>query len=383
MGKPSQRTGTAKTKYPKLFENSPFDLTFFALVMVILCVGLVMMFSASHASAYFNKHDSYYYIKKQAMFAVIGLVCMFITSKINYEYLKFLAIPIYGVSLVLLGLVLVIGTGKYDEKRWIDLGFTNIQPSEIAKIGIILMLALYISRYYKYMKTFVKGVVIPGVIIGAAAVLIVLEPHMSGTILIFTIGIVLMIIGGVSFKYLAILGGVAGAGLLLVLTKTDYMTSRITMWLHPESDPQGKGFQTLQSLYAVGSGGLFGLGLGKSRQKYLYIPEPQNDFIFAIICEELGFIGALVIMGLFVFLVYRGFIIAMRSPDKFGSFVVYGIMSSVAVQVILNIAVVTNAIPVTGISLPFFSYGGSALVILLTEMGVVLSISRKARLEKG
>lgn len=384
MSRPRNRKrAKKKQQLPPLFDSSPIDLTFFALVLIILCVGLVMMFSASHASAYFTHGDSYHYIKKQAAFAVIGLIIMFLVSKINYFYLKFLAIPAYGISLILLILVLVIGTGKYDEKRWLDLGLFNVQPSEVAKIGIILMLSLYISRYYKHMKGFVKGILIPGILIGAAAILIILEPHMSGTVLVLMIGLILMIIGGSSFKYLTIFGSAAMAGLIYVLTQTDYMTNRIEIWRNPGADPQGGGFQTLQSLYAVGSGGLFGLGLGKSRQKYLYIPEPQNDFIFAIVCEELGFIGAVAIIGLFVLLIYRGFIIAMRSPDKFGALVVYGIMSNVAVQTLLNIAVVTNAIPVTGISLPFFSYGGSALLILLAEMGIVLAVSRKARLEKG
>lgn len=210
-----------------------------------------------------------------------------------------------------------------------------------------------------------------------------MEPHLSGAILVLSVGGIVMISGGTKLRYLGVAGGCAAAGIIYVITNTDYMAARIHIWLNPASDPSGKGFQTLQSLYAIGSGGLTGLGLGNSRQKFLYLPEPQNDYVFSIVCEELGFIGAFLIICLFVLLIYRGYVIALRSEDKFGSVLVIGIISRIAVQTLLNLAVVTNAIPVTGISLPFFSYGGTALLMLLGEMGIVLAVSRTAKLNKG
>lgn len=381
MSKPA--AAKKKSKSMRLFESAPIDLVFFAMVIVILAIGLVMLMSASHYSSMYKYGDSYYEIKRQLVFAGIGLAVMFIASRVNYRILRFAAVPLYGVSGLMLAAVLVVGTGKNTEKRWIDLGPVTFQPSEIAKFALILFLAWYITKYAKDMHKFFKGLVVPGIFVVAYMGLIIIEPHLSGAIIVALVGLTLMVVGGTRMFYMFGLGGVVGAIGLFILSKTSYMQARINIWLHPESDPLGGGFQVLQALYAIGSGGLFGLGVGNSRQKRLYIPEPQNDYIFPIICEELGFIGALLIIALFVLLIYRGFVIAMKAPDRFGALLCYGIVSMVAYQVLLNVMVVTNTLPPTGISLPFFSAGGTALVILMAEMGVVLSVSRQARLEKG
>lgn len=382
--KDDNQTTLGKKKFSLWAELTSFDLFFFVLVIILLCIGLVMMFSSSYASAYFKNNDSYYYIKKQLFWAAIGLAAMFIFSRINYNVWRIAALPLYAVSIILLVLVKFIGKGNYEEQRWLVIGGVNIQPSEIAKFAIILILAVYISINYSKMKKIYNGILIPGAIIGVAAVLILIEPHLSGTLLVVAVGFILLIIGGANLKFFAIAAvGATASVAIFVVMKSGYMMDRINIWLNPAADPLGKGFQPLQSLYAIGSGGIWGLGLGRSIQKYLYIPEPQNDYIFSIVCEELGFIGALIIIILFALLVYRGFVIAWSAPDKFGSLLVIGITTLVAIQILLNIAVVTNTVPPTGISLPFFSYGGTALTILLGEMGIILSVSRYSRLNKG
>lgn len=356
------------------------DLPFFVLVVLLMSAGLVMVFSASYANAQYEFGDSYHYIKAQFLWMLIGLVVMTITIFIPYNVVRRFSLLILVVSILLLVAVLFIGPVINDTRRWIVLGPVRFQPSEIAKIGVILGFSHLIAANYKSMKTFSVGILPFAVILMIISGLMVLEPHFSGTILILAIGAVLMIVGGANLKWFALVGGAGACALFYVIYFTDYAKSRIEIWLNPFSDPQGKGFQTIQSLYAIGSGGVMGLGLGNSRQKYMYIPEPQNDFIFAIVCEELGFIGALIIIILFVLLIWRGFAIAFKAPDRFSSLVVVGIISRIAIQTILNIAVVTNSIPNTGISLPFFSYGGSSLVILLFEMGLVLGISRYANM---
>ena len=284
--------------------------------------------------------------------------------------------------LVLLLVLPPMVEGK-DVKRWIVIGPINFQPSEIAKFAIILLFSSLIAANHKQMKSF-KFIAFLVVLLGLQCGLVVMEPHLSATVLIFAIGIVLLIVGGLPKRY--ILGGVgagAGLGILAVVTGViGYGSDRIKYWLDPWADAKGKGFQTIQSLLAIGSGGILGRGIGQSRQKYLWLPEPHNDFIFAIVCEELGLIGALVIILLFCLLVWRGFTIAMRAKDKFGSLLALGLTFQVGLQAMLNIWVVTNTIPNTGISLPFFSYGGTSLLILLAEMGIVLSVSRGANIEK-
>ena len=361
------------------------DITFLSFVLILLTVGLVMLYSSSYAFSYNQYGNSYKFISRQAMFAAVGIVVMLVVSRIDYHFWRKFAWILYALSTVMLVLLLVLPPmveGK-DVKRWIVIGPINFQPSEIAKFAIILLFSSLIAANHKQMKSF-KFIAFLVVLLGLQCGLVVMEPHLSATVLIFAIGIVLLIVGGLPKRY--ILGGVgagAGLGILAVVTGViGYGSDRIKYWLDPWADAKGKGFQTIQSLLAIGSGGILGRGIGQSRQKYLWLPEPHNDFIFAIVCEELGLIGALVIILLFCLLVWRGFTIAMRAKDKFGSLLALGLTFQVGLQAMLNIWVVTNTIPNTGISLPFFSYGGTSLLILLAEMGIVLSVSRGANIEK-
>ncbi|MEE1054901.1 MAG: putative peptidoglycan glycosyltransferase FtsW, partial [Acutalibacteraceae bacterium] len=348
-------------------------------------IGLVMLFSASYAYSLEYYGSSYKFISRQAMFAGVGIVIMLLVSKIDYHFWRKFAWIAYGLAIILLGVLLVLPpmVAGMDVKRWMVLGPINFQPSELAKFAIILLFSSLIAANYKQIKNF-GFIAFLVILLGATCVLIVLEPHLSATVLVFCIGIVLLIIGGLPKRY--IIGG-AGAGVvgvaaLILSGAVGYGSDRIKYWLDPWADATGLGFQTIQSLLAIGSGGILGRGIGQSRQKYLWVPEPHNDFIFSIVCEELGLVGALVIILLFALLVWRGFTIAMHAPDKFGSLMAIGLTFQVGLQAMLNIWVVTNTIPNTGISLPFFSYGGTSLVILLAEMGIVLSISRGANIEK-
>ena len=366
-------------------EIGKIDLPFLILVLVILTIGLIMLFSASYVDALYREGDPFFYIKKQAIFAVVGIIAMlFIGYVVDYHILHRFALPILAVTVVLL-IIVYFCPPVNGVHRWIPVPIVgSIQPSEIAKFAVIAMFAHIISLNYKKMHTF-KGGVLPFAIIGGVVVpLVLFERHLSGGILIFMICIVMMMVGGTKMRWfggataLAAVAGVAAYAVGLL----DSVKSRLEVFIDPFVDAQGAGFQNIQSLYAICSGGLMGLGLGNSRQKYLYIPEPQNDFIFAIVCEELGFVGAAIIIILFALLVWRGFVIASKAKDKFGTMLVIGIVAQVGLQTILNIAVVTKSVPNTGIPLPFFSYGGSALLILLAEMGVVLNVSRHSNMEK-
>jgi len=375
-----------KQKEPFFYSKERPDYVFLAIVFVVLVVGLIMMFSASYVTSYFsNDGDSFYFIKRQGFFAVIGIIGMLIVSKINYKRLltKRIIVVYYIICIMALVAVLLIGEGDGVEKRWIDLGITTVQPSEFAKLAVILGLAYYLTTNYKNLKNVIMGIVIPVAIIGIPAALVLAEPHLSGAILILAVGFVMMIVAGSNFIWCGLMAGIGAAGLVTVCLATSYMKQRLIVWRDPWADPSDTGYQTIQSLYAIGSGGLTGLGLGQSRQKYLYLPKPQNDYVFAIVAEELGFVGCLIILALFLFLIYRGFLIAMRSESRFGTFIAFGISLRLAIQVILNIGVVTNTIPPTGISLPFFSSGGTALLVQLIEMGLVLSISRQSKLNKA
>ena len=342
------------------------------------------MFSASYASSYYETGDSFYYIKRQLLFAVVGVVMMLAIANIDYHILHRFAFLIYAGTLFLLVVVLIVPT-REDAKRWINLGFTTFQPSELAKFAIVLIFAHLISVNYERMKNPRYGVWPFLVLLGVVVMLMLLEPHLSGTILIVSIGVVMMFVGGTDLKWFMLGGvliGVAIVAAVLIPGVVPYAMDRLQYWIDPWSDPQNKGFQTIQSLYAIGSGGLMGVGIGNSRQKHLYLPEPHNDFVFSVVCEELGFIGATLIILLFVLLIWRGYVVAMRCRDRFGSMLAVGLTTQVGVQTVLNIAVVSNTIPNTGISLPFFSYGGTALVMLLCEMGVILSVSRQTNIEK-
>ena len=373
-------------KKNKLLLSGKMDITFLSFVLILLTIGLVMLFSASYAYSYEYYNNSYRFILRQATLGGIGVVFMLGISKIDYHILRKFTWLVYGATFIMLIVLLALPPmiKGMDVKRWIIIGPINFQPSEIAKFAIILVFSSLIAANYKQMGSFKFVAILLG-ILGITCVLVMLEPHLSATILIFLIGIVIMIIGGLKLKYI-IGGALIGAGgvVFAIATKMiSYGSDRIKYWLDPWLDAKGKGFQTIQSLLAIGSGGILGRGIGQSRQKYLWVPEPHNDFIFSIVCEELGLVGALVIILLFALLVWRGFTIAMRAPDKFGSLLAIGLTFQVGLQAMLNIWVVTNTIPNTGISLPFFSYGGTSLMILLAEMGIVLSVSRASVMEKG
>lgn len=384
-------TAVEKTKAQaqKKLLRGGFDLPLFVLVMILLLLGLVMMFSASYADGYYNHGDGYYYIKKQALWAALGVVAMYIMAQFDYHKLRRFALPLLGVTYLLLVGVLFTAPIK-GVRRWIDVGPVNIQPSEIAKFAVVLLFAHMIAKYTadrskNKMETFRFGVVPFVAVLGSIAALMIKEPHLSGTILILSIGCVMMFVGGTRIRYFIIGICIAAAGLLGIVFFTNaikYAKNRLIYWIDPFKDPQGSGWQTIQSLYAIGSGGVMGLGLGKSRQKYLYVSEPQNDFVFPILCEELGLVGAAIVIVLFALLVWRGYVVAMRAPDRFGSMLAIGLITQVGLQAILNIAVTTNTVPNTGISLPFFSYGGSSLLMLLFQMGIVLSVSRYSSIEQ-
>lgn len=375
-----------KKKVKRSFwQKGKLDIPFLALVLTLLSIGLVMLFSASYAFSYTNFGNSYRFISRQAGFAVFGVVAMLLVSKVDYHIYKKLAWPLYIIVVIVLAALLIMppmleGT---DVKRWLAIGSFSFQPSEFAKIAVAILFSSWLSANPKKIKQF-RYLFSMVVLLGIPCVLVVLEPHLSATLLIFAIGIILLIVGGIKKRWIGVgLGvGVAGGVVAILSGAVSYGSDRIKYWLDPWADPSGKGYQTIQSLLAIGSGGLMGRGIGQSRQKYLWVPEPHNDFIFAIVCEELGIIGALVVIALFCALVWRGFTIALKAEDSFGTFLSLALTFHVGLQALLNILVVTNSIPNTGISLPFFSYGGTALVILLAEMGIVLSVSRGSSVEK-
>lgn len=378
----------------KLFSlGAGLDMPLLIFILVLLAIGLVMLFSASYANSYYLQGNSYYYISRQAVFAVFGVAAMLLISTFDYHSFHKLAIVIFGVSLFLLVFLLIcryahiesIANWEGDATRWLNFGFVSFQPSEIAKFALIVLFAHMISRNLDRMDTFRYGVVPYVAIMGLVAALIFLESHLSATLIILALGAIMMFVGGTKPRWFLI-GGVLVAAVLLfvVVTKGGYQMDRIRIWLDPFSSDLDRDLthQTRQSLYAIGSGGLLGVGLGQSRQKYLYLPAPQNDFIFAVVCEELGFVGALVIIVLFALLIWRGVYVSIHARDKFGMLLGLGITFQVGLQAVLNICVVTNTIPNTGISLPFFSYGGTALLMLLGQMGILLNISRSANVEK-
>lgn len=359
------------------------DITFFVLVMVLLTFGLIMLFSASYAYAFYRyKGDSFHFIKRQALFAVVGVVGMLVISKIDYHLLRKFVFWVFGIAYALLIVVLFMPPIN-NAHRWISLKVVTFQPSEIMKFAIILLFAHLISINYKKMGTFAYGVLPFLFFLGIVAVVMLLEPHLSGTVLIMAIGLIMMFVGGTKYRYFALALAMVVLGVIaIVMVKgIDYVQVRLAGWLDPFHDTQDDTYQTVQSLLAIGSGGLWGLGLGQSRQKFLYLPEPANDFIFSVVCEELGFIGATIIILLFVMFVYRGFVIASKAPDKFGTMLVVGLTVQIGIQAMLNIAVVSNTIPNTGISLPFFSYGGTALLFQLFQMGIILNVSRQCAME--
>ena len=377
----AQEEAAKRKRKIMLDERGLLDVPFLVLTILLVLIGVVMMFSASYARAYQNEGNSTYYFTRQAIFALVGIGAMLFFSFWNYQIWRSFSVFVLAGSIFFLMLVPLIGIEENGAKRWIYIGFTSFQPSEVAKLGVVLTFASMISVRRDRMQTF-KGGILPFVIILAVvAGLLVLEPHLSAIIIILAVGASMLFLGGVKLRWFAVgLAAVAVFALIYLATR-GYANERIEAWRDPFSDPTDKGYQILQSLYAIGSGGLMGLGLGRSRQKYLYLPEEHNDYIFPVVCEELGFVGATLIVLLFALLVIRGYWIAMHAPNRFGKLVAAGLTTLLALQVILNIGVVTNTLPSTGISLPFFSYGGTALILQLVEMGIILSISRSGKSE--
>lgn len=381
---PAGRPKSIRTKLKAFSVRAGIDLPFFLLILLILGIGLIMLFSSSYAYALAYKKDSLYYVKRQLIWLLAGIVGMLGVSYFDYHKLHRFAIPVLALSYALLAAVLVLPTHG-NARRWIYIGSASFQPSEITKFALILIYAHLMSKYYRKMTKFLTGIIPYVLIFGSTAALLILEPHLSCTMIMFAITALMMFFGGVKVRWFVLLLIILGviAYIALFTDLVPYASDRIGVWRDPFGYPdKDKSHQTRQSLYAIGSGGLLGLGLGNSRQKYLYLPEPQNDFIFSVICEELGLVGAALILALFGLLIWRGALIALRAPDKFGTLLAMGLISQVGLQVLLNVAVVSNTIPNTGISLPFFSYGGTSLVMLLCEMGVVLSVSRSGRAEK-
>ena len=355
------------------------DVPFLLLTLLLLAIGVIMVLSASFARAYYSSASNYnanYYFSRQLFFAVAGVAVMLLASRFPIGFYRRISGLVLLGSVALLLLVLVAGTKVNGARRWFEMFGVTFQPSEFAKIAVILFDAVLICRFKNKMGTFKYGVLPFGLVAGVIVGLLVLEPHLSASIIILAVTATMMFIGGTRlFWFLGGLG-LVGLGGFAAINLLSYSSDRITAWLDPFADTSDTGYQIVQSLYAIGSGGLSGLGLGNSRQKYLYLPEEHNDFIFSVVCEELGFIGAALILVLFALLIIRGYWLAMHCRDRYSFLVCTGITTLLALQVILNVAVVTNLIPCTGISLPFFSYGGTALLLQLGEMGIILSISR-------
>ena len=371
----------AKKKKEKSFSsflNNPIDFTLIITIFLLLSIGLIMLLSASSPSALSESGNSYSYFSKQLIFAILGIIAMMIISKIDYRFYQKFYKHAWWISLILLALVLIAGRTINGAKRWIYFTETlSIQPSELVKMLMIIFYAGILVKnrdeLNKYGKGFIKHVLLLAPIIG----LLLLEPHFSASIVIIGICSIMMIIAGCKFWHFLATGLAVGVPAIFALVAfSPYLLQRVITFLDPWKDATGDGWQVIQSLYAIGSGGLFGAGLGESKQKFLYIPEPHNDFIFSTLGEELGFIGCAIVLILFAVFIWRGVLIAMKAPDMFGSLLAIGITALVGIQVIINVAVVTSSMPATGMPLTFFSYGGTALFILLCEMGVLLNISR-------
>ncbi|MBR1653930.1 MAG: putative lipid II flippase FtsW [Clostridia bacterium] len=374
-----------KSKKVSGFVNNQFDFILCITVFVLLAMGIIMILSASAPSALSTTGNSYTYVKKQFAFAIVGVVLMLIISKIDYRFYKKYYWPIYFGSWIILLLVLVPGLGVSVKgaTRWVNLGFTQFQPSELTKVGLIIFYAGYLSDHKSELTDFWKGFVKPLCFLAPPIVILFgVQNHLSVSLIIGIITITMMVMAGCRIQHFAAAGGTgvlglgAIVGMLQMAGKGGFRLDRISTYFDPWADAQGTGYQMVQSLYAIGSGGFFGVGLGESKQKYLYIPEPHNDFIFAILAEELGFIGCFFVIALFAIFVWRGILVSMRAPDMFGSLMAIGITTLIGAQAIINIAVVTATIPTTGMALPFFSYGGTALLILLCNVGILLNISR-------
>ena len=379
--------------------RGPIDLPYLALTLLLTAIGLVMLLSSSYASAYYETGDPYHYFTRQLGFALLGVAAMFLVPKIDYQRLRLLSVPAIFLSVVLLALVLTpLGRAGGGAQRWISIAGIRFQPLEVAKVSVVMFFAARLSKRNDQLKAPPKkwnrhtpvgriGAVLDkigflelvpyGVILLVVLFLLYQQPHMSGMILVLVAAASVLFASGIRLYWFVGVGTAAAGALWFVITQTEYMTARINSWLNPTADLQGDGLQLWQSQIAIGSGGLLGVGLGNSRQKYLFLPEEHNDFIFAIVCEELGLVGACLIIALFALLIIRGYWLALHARDRFGTLLIVGLNTLMAAQVVLNLGVVTGVLPTTGISLPFFSYGGTALVVQLASAGIVLGVSRQ------
>ena len=366
----------------KKFVNRerPFDTFFFAVLMILLAFGMIMLFSASAPTATQEPFNNpFHFVSRQTVWAAIGLFAMWVISRIDYHYWRRFSRWGIIVTIGLLILVKLVGQEINGAQRWLGFGSVSFQPSEFAKLAVILFFADFLDKGGDKIKKFWKGLFPYLCLLGVIAVLLLLEPHLSGTVVIAGTACVMLLLGGARVLHFFLLGVSVSPLAVWLLTSSEYRWARVISFWDPWKYKLEGGWQVIQSLYAIGSGGLFGLGLTQSRQKFLYIPEPYNDFIFAIVCEELGFIGAILVVALFAALIIRGIKIACTAPDAFGTLLVGGVMTLVAIQVFFNIAVVTSSVPVTGMPLPFFSYGGSSLSFMLCAMGLVLNVSRQSK----
>jgi len=380
---PSKGGTITKQKLPR------FDTSFFILVLIISAYGTLMVFSAGGPYALARYGDAFYFVKKQSVWLALGLVVMLVASRIKVDLYRKISPALYAITVVLLLLVLIFGFVGNGAQRWISIGPLTIQPSEIAKLTLVMMLADYFYTFEEKAtdkrirrRAFIYGTLIPCIIMLIPILLVMLQKHLSCIIILGAIGLLLIFSAGVNPKYIGSFCAMGVAAVTYLALFTDYTKERITVWRDPEAYKLTGGWQTLQGLMAIGTGGLFGVGYGKSVLKHCYVSEPANDMIFAILCEELGFFGAAAVILIFALLIIRGAKISSRSENTYSRLLSLGISIKMATQVLLNIAVVTNSIPNTGISLPFFSYGGSSLVMLFFEMGIILSVSRESRLSK-
>ena len=370
---------TLYAKEDRRTRGETVDVPFLLLVLLLLTVGLIMLYSASYAQSEYDTHYqiSTKYLQKQAVCAAVGLAAMYFFSRLPASVWIRWAWIVYAVSIVLLLSVLVVGQEVNGARRWINIAGIQFQPSEIAKFAMIVLFARLTVSYGTDTKKFRYGVLGFGGALMGILIPLALEKHLSAFMLMGMVAVVMMFVAGTGKQWLLAGAGAAVLFVLIYITFMGYAGDRVTAWLHPEKDPGDTGYQILQSLYAIGSGGLFGLGFGKSKQKYLYLPFQYNDYIFAVVCEELGLAGALLIIVVFAVTIVRGYWIALHASDRFSTVLACGLVTLIAVQTILNLGVVTNLLPSTGIALPFFSYGGTALAVNLGEMGIVLSISRQ------
>lgn len=366
--------------------KKPFDFWIFMTVIILLAFGTVMVFSASGPNAYSYYGDAYYFLKKQLQVVPLGFIAMFVAMNIDYKKLGKWSPVFLIISLVMLVLVAIphIGIVHNGARRWLGIaGKAEVQPSEFAKLALIIFFSYSLSKRKDQLKAFFKGLFPYLLLIGVfAGLLLIFQSHLSATIVIALVSCIILFCAGAKIKHFALLAVPALAGIAAAIAVEPYRLARFNSFLNPWSDTKGSGWQIVNSLYAIGSGGIFGRGLGKSLQKFLYIPEPQNDFILSVLAEELGFVGVLVVLILFTILIWRGIKVSINSPDTFGSLMAIGIISLIAVQVIINVAVVTSSMPATGMPLPFFSYGGTSLIFLMSGVGILLNISRYANYER-